>query len=282
MSIEPGVLYVVATPIGNLEDLSPRAARCLREVALIAAEDTRHSGPMLRRIGVETPLLSLHEYNEERRTGALLERLAGGESIALISDAGTPLISDPGFPLVRECRRRGVRVSPIPGPSALVAALSASGMPCDRFRFEGFPPHKSMARQGLFEGLRDAPETLVFYESSHRIQETVSDMASVFGGGRLATLARELTKLHETFLQDTLEALAARLAEDADQRRGEFVVIVAGKVRDESEIPAEAAAVLAVLLEELPVRQASALASRITGVKKNLLYRLALESQGEG
>lgn len=284
VSIEPGVLYVVATPIGNLEDMSARARRVLDEVELIAAEDTRHTRALLAHLGVATPLLSLHEHNERERLALLLPRLQGGARIALVSDAGTPLISDPGFALVRECHRRGIRVSPIPGPSALTAALSASGLPTDRFRFEGFLPRTADARRARLRELQTETVTLVFYESAHRIAASLADMAAILGNERQAVLARELTKRFETVRAGALAAVADAVAADDEQRLGEMVVVVEGM----PPAPADAISpagrrALAILLEELPVKQAAALTARLTGDAKNTLYRAAIAGrQGDG
>lgn len=282
MSNERGVLYVVATPIGNRGDLSPRALEVLRRVDLIAAEDTRHSGPLLRDLGVRTPLRAMHEHNERQLLEGLLQRLEQGQDLALISDAGTPLISDPGFPLVRECHRRGLRVSPVPGPSAAICALSAAGLPSDRFLFQGFPPRGSSARRELFGRLQGETATLIFYESSHRIESSLADMVHGFGGQRPAVLARELTKRHETIRLATLERLLQLVRADADQRRGEFVVLVAGApAAAAGEVSPEAERILEILLQELPVKQAAALTARITGEKKNPLYQRALRKGGD-
>lgn len=277
MSIAEAVLYVVATPLGNLEDISRRALSVLGSVDLIAAEDTRHSRKLLSHYGITTPVTSFHEHNEQARGEALLARLARGESLALISDAGTPLVSDPGYALVREARLRGFRVSPVPGPSALVCALSVAGLPCDRFLFEGFSPRVPGERRAWLESLRLEPRTLVFYESSHRIQECLEDLVQVFGGAREAVLARELTKLHETLLGGGLDQLLARLKDEPVQRKGEFVVLVAGaSTNEDEERDAEGLRVLRILVDELPVKQAAALAARISGAPRNLLYRQAL------
>lgn len=277
MSNGPGALFVVATPIGNLADIGQRAVEVLRSVDAILAEDTRHSRPLLQHIGVERPLVSLHQFNERGMTGRLVQRLLAGESLALISDAGTPLISDPGFPLVAACRAQGIAAVPVPGPSALTAALSVSGLPTDRFRFEGFPPRKPAARLARFQALAAAIETLVFYESSHRIVASLEAMAVAFGVSRAAVVLRELTKLHETVLAGSLADLVARVAGDSDQRRGEFVVVVMGAepAADGAEND-EAERVLRILLDDLPVRQAAALAARITGQPRNAMYRRAL------
>jgi 16S rRNA (cytidine1402-2'-O)-methyltransferase len=282
VSNTPGTLFVVATPIGNLDDISRRAVDVLRTVDGVLAEDTRHSRPLLRHVGADRPLASLHQFNEREMTDRLVQRLAAGESLALISDAGTPLISDPGFPLVAACRARGIPVVPVPGPSALTAALSVAGLPTDRFRFEGFPPRKPAARQAAFESLAAETATLVFYESSHRIAASLDAMAAAFGGARDAVLLRELTKLHETVLAGRLDALVARVAADSDQRRGEFVVVVAGAPpAADDAADAEAERVLRILLADLPVGQAAALAARITGRPRNALYRLALSLAGD-
>ncbi len=270
-----GVLYVVATPIGNLEDLSPRARDALAHVALIAAEDTRHTAKLLSHFGIRTPLVSLHDHNEAERTPGLIEKLSAGASLALVSDAGTPLVSDPGYQLVRAARAAGICVSPVPGACALIAALSASGLPTDRFVFDGFLPQKSAARQARLVELAGEMRTLVFYESVHRLVESLGDMAQTFGGERSAVIARELTKLHESLRDGTLQALAAWAKSDSHIGKGEVVVLVAGAA-PESDVR-DADAVLAVLLEELPVKQAAVLAAKLTGGKRNALYRRALE-----
>ncbi len=278
MSIEPAVLYVVATPIGNLEDISERARRVLREVDLIAAEDTRHSRGLLAHLGVSRPMLSLHEHNERGQVELLLAALAEGRSIALVADAGTPLISDPGYVLVREVRRRGYRVVPIPGPSALISALSVAGLPTSAFVFEGFPPREAAKRLEWLRRFAREPRTLVFYEASHRILDSLRDLVIVMGAGREARLARELTKIYETILDGTLEELVRRLEQDPEQRRGEFVVLVAGAPVEsgQDEGLQEALRILALLRRQLPMKQALGLTVEITGVKRNRLYREAL------
>ena len=277
-----GTLYVVATPIGNLEDMAPRAVRILSEVVLIAAEDTRHSGKLLKHFGIGTKTEALHEHNERSQVPGLIEILKGGKSIAFIADAGTPLVSDPGFHLVRAARREGITVTPVPGACAAIAAISAAGLPSDRFVFEGFPPARSMARRAVFEKTRDESRTLIFYESPHRILESLRDMAEVFGPEREAVLARELTKQFETFRAGTLAELSAWINRDAKQQLGEFVILIHGVPRAEQEaVDAEAERILKVLIEELPVSQAAALAAKITGLKKNRLYEYALSLKRE-
>ncbi|WP_044872057.1 16S rRNA (cytidine(1402)-2'-O)-methyltransferase [Pseudomonas sp. LFM046] len=278
-----GTLYVVATPIGNLDDISARALRVLREVTLIAAEDTRHSVRLLQHFGIDTPLAACHEHNERDQGGRFLARLQAGEDVALISDAGTPLISDPGFHLVRQARAAGIAVVPVPGACALIAALSAAGLPSDRFIFEGFLPAKANARRGRLEEIKEEPRTLIFYEAPHRLLESLEDMRNVFGGDRPALLARELTKTFETLKGAPLDELCGWVAADSNQQRGECVVLVGGWQAPEGEgaLSAEALRVLDLLLGELPVKRAAALAAEITGVRKNLLYQAALERQGD-
>jgi 16S rRNA (cytidine1402-2'-O)-methyltransferase len=269
----------VATPIGNLADMSFRAVDVLKRADLIACEDTRHSRALLDHYGISRPLVALHEHNEDAAGARLLQRLAGGESVALISDAGTPLINDPGYVLVRSARAAGIRVVPIPGPCALVAALCASGLPSDRFAFEGFPPRKSAARKALFESLRDETRTLIFYESAHRIGEALRDIALVFPGNRRLALARELTKLYETIVLTTVAEAPGLLEQDPDMRRGEFVLLLEGAapVAEEEGLSAEAERVLRLLLDECSVKTAVGLAVRITGARRDLVYRTALQ-----
>jgi len=272
-----GTLYVVATPIGNLEDMTPRAIRILSEVDLIAAEDTRHSGKLLKHFGIEAKTEALHEHNERSQVPRLIDILQAGKSIAFITDAGTPLVSDPGFHLVRSARQAGLTVIPVPGACAAIAALSAAGLPSDRFVFEGFPPAKSAARRAVFEKLREEARTLIFYESPHRILESLKEMTEIFGPEREAVLARELTKQFETVRSGTLTELSEWVNRDPHQQLGEFVILIHGVPRAEREaVDEEAERVLRILLEELPVSQAAALAARITGLKKNRLYEHAL------
>tara|TARA_Y100001951_G_scaffold71658_1_gene58556 strand:+ start:2281 stop:3144 length:864 start_codon:yes stop_codon:yes gene_type:complete len=274
-----GTLYVVATPIGNLEDISARALRVLREVSLIAAEDTRHSSRLLAHFGIQTPLAACHEHNEREEGGRFIGRLLAGEGVALISDAGTPLISDPGYHLVRQARAAGVAVVPVPGACALIAALSAAGLPSDRFIFEGFLPAKAVARRARLEALKEEPRTLIFYEAPHRILESLGDFQEVFGGDRMAVLGRELTKTFETLKGLPLSELCAWVEADSNQQRGECVVLVEGwhPRQDESAVNAEALRVLDLLLAEMPLKRAAAIAADITGLRKNLLYQAALE-----
>ncbi|MDH5178488.1 MAG: 16S rRNA (cytidine(1402)-2'-O)-methyltransferase [Gammaproteobacteria bacterium] len=278
MSNPAGNLYIVATPIGNLGDLSQRALEILQSVDLIAAEDTRHSQKLLSHFGIKTHCIANHEHNEREMTEKLLQRLRDGASIAVISDAGTPLISDPGYHLVNQAQAHNIRVIPVPGASALLAALAAAGLPTDRFSFEGFLPNKQAARRKVLQQLRSQTATLVFYESPHRILDSLRDMGEVFGREREAVLARELTKTFETIKRDSLENLARWVEQDKDQQRGEIVLVVAGAApRDPDLIDAETEQTLNVLLNYLPVKQAAAAAAEISGVKKNKLYARAVE-----
>ena len=250
MSINEAVLYVVATPIGNLADMSPRALQVLSSVNVIAAEDTRHSARLLRHYGIKTPCLALHEHNERGAATGLVERLLSGQSIALITDAGTPLISDPGYHLVSAARTAGIKVSPIAGPCALITALSASGLPSDRFVFEGFLPVRPHARRTRLEELQTETRTLIFYEAPHRILECIKDLAEVLGKERQAVVARE------------------------------FVIVVRGSIlEDHTGFSSEAERIVRILMVELPLKQAAALAAQITGLKKNALYDFALRQK---
>lgn len=267
-----GVLHVVATPIGNLGDLSPRALATLKSVAAICAEDTRHTRQLLAHHGVDTPLLALHQHNEDELSARLVVRMQAGDSLALVSDAGTPLVSDPGYRLVRAARMAGIRVSPLPGPCAFIAALSVAGLPSDRFVFEGFLPAKAAARRERLSVLASETRTLAFYEASHRIEETLADMRAAFGAQRPAVLARELTKLFETVLDGTLEALCERVAADADQRKGEFVVLVQGAGEDADARIIEGRRLYAKLGEHLPPSTAAKLAAELSGAPRKALY----------
>ena len=272
-SVQPGCLWVVATPIGHRDDLSARAIETLRAVAVIAAEDTRHSRPLLVHHNIDTPLIALHEHNERDAVDAIVRRMQGGDVVALISDAGTPLISDPGFRLVRAARAAGIRCIPVPGACAAIAALSVAGLPSDRFVFEGFLPPKAAARRSRLQELASDARTLIFYESSHRVAESLADMRDVFGADREAVLARELTKLFETVLGAPLAELAARVVADPDQQRGEHVILVAGRGEEVDAKLAEGQRVFAILREELPPAKAAKLAAAISGAPRKLLYQ---------
>jgi len=274
-------LYIVATPIGNLGDVSARAIEILRHVDCIAAEDTRHSRKLLDHFAINTPILSLHEHNESERSEMLLKRLQQNKTIALISDAGTPLISDPGYILVKKARRHKIPVVPVPGPCALIAALSASGLDCQRFIFEGFLPEKKNARKTKLQHLLHETRTLVFYEAPHRILDLVDDMLVVFGPQRTIILARELTKTFETIHEGSVEQLKTWLNEDKNQQRGEFVVLVKGSEHVFLPATLEIQRILALLLNELPTKQAVSLAAKITHEKKNKLYAQALALTGK-
>lgn len=276
-----GTLYVVATPIGNLDDMSARALKVLADVALIAAEDTRHSIRLLQHFGIDTPLAACHEHNERDEGGRFLSKLLAGENVALVSDLRHASDFRPGLSPGASGACCGVSVVPVPGACALIAALSAAGLPSDRFIFEGFLPAKQAGRRARLEQVREEPRTLIFYEAPHRILECLEDMEAVFGGDRPALLARELTKTFETLKGLPLAELRAFVAGDSNQQRGECVVLVGGWSAPEGEqaISAEAQRVLDLLLAELPLKRAAALAAEITGVRKNLLYQLALEKQ---
>ena len=273
-----GRLYVVATPIGNLADLSPRARAMLESCTLIAAEDTRHTGAMLRHFGISRPLVALHDHNEQQRAPELVRELSRGAQIALVSDAGTPAISDPGYDLVCAAAAAGIEILAIPGPCAAVAALSIAALPTDRFCFEWFLPARAGARRQRLAELAGEPRTLVFYESPHRVEEMLEDCSEALGAERAAAAAREITKLHETVYRGTLGALAVRARGDPDFRRGEIVVVVAGA----APAPATGAAdvldrLLGILMAELPLKQAARLAARIAGARDNEVYKRALK-----
>ena len=285
MASTAGALYVVATPIGNLKDLSRRAVEVLDGVDLILAEDTRHSAKLLAHYGIGTACRSFHDHNEARQVTQLVKRIADGGRVALISDAGTPLISDPGFRLVAALREQGHTIIPIPGPSAAICALSIAGLPTDRFCFEGFLPPRASARRRLLHSLSSEARTLIFYESPRRVLTTVSDLVGAFGAERPAVLAREMTKIHETVVSGTLVELRSWLETHPEQRRGEYVIVVAGAPPAREEDAATNAAtrnLLRVLVDELPVKQAVAVAVRITGGKRNVLYRQAVALADSG
>ena len=276
-----GKLYVVATPIGNLADFSFRAIEVLKQVDLIAAEDTRHARMLLQHYGINKPLISLHQHNEDKASQGLVDRMLAGESIALVSDAGTPLLSDPGLPLVQLAKQQSVDVCPIPGACALIAALSASGMALSRFSFEGFLPRTSSARKSFFQDKLLDTSTWAFYESSHRIQAALEDMLTVFPADHQIVIAREITKLHETIVKDSLANLLFRVQNEENMRKGEFVVIVEGMtVAKESQgISEEEMRILSLLLKQCSIKTAVALAVEITGQRKKLLYQAALDLQ---
>ncbi|PRH83520.1 16S rRNA (cytidine(1402)-2'-O)-methyltransferase [Arenimonas caeni] len=271
-TVQAGALHVVATPIGNLGDLTARARAVLAGVDAICAEDTRHTRQLLQALGIERPLLALHEHNEADIAWRLVERLKAGEALALVSDAGTPLVSDPGYRLVREVRAAGLRVVPVPGACAAIAALSVAGIPSDRFCFEGFLPAKAGARRERLQALARETRTLVFYESSHRIEECLADLVAEFGAQREAVLARELTKLFETVLGDTLGDIAQRVTSDENQRKGEFVIVVRGCEDDAEARLREGQRIYARLSEHLKPSVAARLAADLSGAPRKALY----------
>jgi 16S rRNA (cytidine1402-2'-O)-methyltransferase len=282
-----GRLYVVATPIGNLGDLSVRAREILQSVSLIAAEDTRHTGVLLKHFGIQTPQVSLHDHNERHRSGGIIERLRQGDSVALVSDAGTPAINDPGFDLVRTAAAAGCEIVAVPGPCAAIAALSIGGLPTDRFCFEGFLPARGAARRKRLQSLATEVRTLVLYEAPHRAREALDDCAAVFGAERNAAVAREITKLHETTYRGSLRELLERAGSDADFGRGEIVILIAGAPQapadEEGGADGHGGAldrVLKILLAELPLRQAAHLAAQITEARGNEAYKRALQLKG--
>jgi 16S rRNA (cytidine1402-2'-O)-methyltransferase len=276
---QAGQLFIVATPIGNLADFSARAIEVLKSVDVIAAEDTRHSKYLLQHYAIQTSTISLHEHNEQQRSDALCQRLLAGESVALISDAGTPLISDPGYRLVTTVRDAGIRVIPIPGCCALITALSASGLASDRFSFEGFLPAKSSARKQVMESLKSDARTLIFYESPRRLLAALEDAVLIFGEQRQACLARELTKLHETIETRALVDLIDWVKADDNQQRGECVLLIEGSQNEATADEQELSRLLKILLTELPVKKAAAMVANITGGSKNEAYQLALKLQ---
>jgi 16S rRNA (cytidine1402-2'-O)-methyltransferase len=271
----PGTLFVVATPIGNLDDISSRARAALQSVSVIAAEDTRQTRHLLDHLGVATPMVSLHEHNEQQRSRELLGRLTAGDSVALVSDAGTPLISDPGFRLVAGARERGIPVTAVPGCCAAIAALSIAGLPVGRFHFEGFLPSHAGPRRARLQELKTHAETVVFYEAVHRVRRTLDDLRDAFGGRRPAFVARELTKLHETAYHGSLDDVRAALAADPGGDRGEFTLVVAG-APGASAAQTELERVVRILAAELPAGQAATLAARLTGAPRRETYRMVL------
>ena len=283
MTSTPGRLQVVATPIGNLADLSPRAREVLAEADVIAAEDTRHTGALLKALGIARPLLSLHEHNESQRTAALLARLAAGETIALVSDAGTPLLSDPGFELVQRALRAGFEVRAIPGPSAITTALSLAGLPTDRFCFEGFLPARSRERRTALAALAHEKRTLVFFEAPHRIVAALEDLAAEFGSERQAVVARELSKVHETIYRSTLGELAARARAETNFARGEITLVVQGAAAAATGVDQQLLRrTVQLLAKELPPGRAAALAAALTGASRAAAYALVTRAQAGG
>jgi len=279
--INPSTLYIVATPIGNLGDISARALAVLAQVDIIACEDTRHTQKLLSSFSIKNKTLSLHDHNERQKASFFVEKLSKGNDLALVSDAGTPLISDPGYFLVREVRAAGLKVVPIPGACALISALSASGLATDSFVFEGFLAAKTTARQKQLALLKNEPRTMVFYESTHRILDSLNDMSNVLGEDRLATVARELTKTFETINTDSLKNLIRWMEEDSDQKRGEFVVIVSGNPNSLTSEESEADRLVDIISTKLPLAQATSLTAEITGERKKTLYQRALLRRDE-
>ncbi|OOF77327.1 16S rRNA (cytidine(1402)-2'-O)-methyltransferase [Rodentibacter caecimuris] len=275
-----GILYIVATPIGNLQDITQRALDIFSQVDLIAAEDTRHSGLLLSHYGIKKPFFALHDHNEQEKAVVLVEKLKQGSHIALISDAGTPLISDPGFHLVRQCREAGIKVVPLPGACAAITALCASGIASARFCFEGFLPAKTKARKDKLENLSEEDRTLIFYESTHRILDTLADMQDVLGKDRYVVLAREITKTWETIVGDTIKNLRQWLVEDSNRTKGEMVLIVEGKPKqkNEGELSPQAVKALSLIVQELPLKKAAAIVAELYGYKKNALYQFGLDN----
>lgn len=275
---DTATLYIVPTPIGNLNDITQRAIDTLANVDWIAAEDTRHSQKLLQHFSISTRTLSLHDHNEDKRVAMLCQRLKGGESVALISDAGTPLISDPGFMLVRQCREESIPVVALPGPCAAITALSGSGLPTDRFIFEGFLPVKVQARADVLERLADRTCTSVFYEAPRRIATTIKELQARFAD-RHVVLAKELSKTFETYVSGTPDVIMAWLDADPAHHKGEFVVMVAPAVIDKQALPAEAMTLLTTLCEDLPLKRAAAIVAQHYNLKKNALYQAGLSQQ---
>jgi 16S rRNA (cytidine1402-2'-O)-methyltransferase len=277
-----GILYVVATPIGNLKDITFRAVEILKSVDRIAAEDTRHTALLLKHYSIQKPIFSLHDFNERDRVSQVLDYLRKNESIALVSDAGTPLVSDPGFQLVKSLKDQGIQIVPIPGPCAAIAALSIAGLPTDKFTFEGFLPAKSEVRRHRLHELRYETRTLIFYESPRRVLSILKDLLEIMGDARNGVIARELTKMHESIVRGSLASLIQYFEEHHDELRGEFVVLIEGSSKQPGEAQqARSAEVLDILLNALPIKQAAMLASQITGERKNTLYELALKKKNQ-
>lgn len=275
------MLYVVATPIGNLADMVPRAVHTLQSVSVIACEDTRHSKKLLEHFSIDTPCIAYHDHTDQRSAHKILSRLADGNDVALISDAGTPLISDPGYRLVAQARNQGISVIPIPGACAAISALSVSGLPTDKFRFVGFLPAKPTQRQKVLETLKSVPDTLVFYEAPHRICAALNDALGAFGSERIAFMAREISKTFETYLYGTIEELLAQVSADSNQQRGEIVLVLAGNTVSNENLSADAEKIVKTLMRDLPITKAASLAAKITGDDKKQLYQLALALQNK-
>ena len=275
------MLYVVATPIGNLADMVPRAVHTLQSVSVIACEDTRHSKKLLEHFSIDTPCIAYHDHTDQRSAHKILSRLADGNDVALISDAGTPLISDPGYRLVAQARNQGISVIPIPGACAAISALSVSGLPTDKFRFVGFLPAKPTQRQKVLETLKSVPDTLVFYEAPHRICAALNDALGAFGSERIEIMAREISKTFETYLYGTIEELLAQVSADSNQQRGEIVLVLAGNTVSNENLSADAEKIVKILMHDLPITKAASLAAKITGDDKKQLYQLALTLQNK-
>lgn len=272
-------LFVVATPIGHLDDMTYRAVQVLESVSLIAAEDTRQSAPLLKHYNITTPLTAVHDHNEKQKIDEIIKKLQNGENVALISDAGTPLISDPGFRLVRAAQQANIRVTPIPGACAAIAALSSVGLPSDRFLFVGFLPSKASQRQGQLEQLKDHSETLIIYEAPHRIVSCLTDIQEIFGADRRIGFAREITKTFETIVQKPVSELLEWVKADHHQQKGEMVLVIAGNPNEADLEQQKVDQLLTRLLEDLSIKSASQLAADLTGLKKKALYQRALELQ---
>jgi len=278
-SNQSGTLYIVATPIGNLGDMVPRAVETLQSVSVIACEDTRHSKKLLDHFSIDKPCIAYHDHTDKKSSYNILKRLRAGEDVALISDAGTPLISDPGYRLVSEARQQGYSVIPIPGASAVVAALSVSGLPTDKFKFMGFLPAKSTQRKTSLSAVKGSAETMVYYEAPHRIADTIADMLDIFGADRPAFMAREISKTFETYLQGSMAELLALVQADSNQQRGEIVLVIAGAANESDVVSVDAEKVLGLLLKELPLTKAASLTAKISGGDKKQLYQLGLSLQ---
>lgn len=273
-------LYVVATPIGNLADITLRAQQVLEMVDIIAAEDTRHTKKLLNHLGIQKPLMATHDHNEAQAAAQILEKLAAGQNVAIVSDAGTPLIADPGYHVAEQVAKAGFNVVPVPGACAVITALCAAALPTDRFIFDGFLPAKTTGRKSYFESIKHEERTLVVYESPHRILAAVDDLIETLGGDKEIVLARELTKTFETFLRGTAQSIKDIMEADSNQQRGEFVMMIRGVPSNKkSEVSQDALDLTLLIAQELPLKKAAAIVSTHTGFKKNQLYQLALEQK---